>query len=66
MPPSAEIVMDFVPSELWLTVFVAVMAVTHPFSVIVKVFVVLVLVPSIVMLKIPVPEVVYPVLLRLY
>jgi hypothetical protein len=66
MLPVAEIVMDFEPSELWLTVFVADTASTQLASVIVKVLDVLVFVPSMVMEKLPVPYVVNPVLLRLY
>jgi hypothetical protein len=65
MLPVAEIVIDFVPSELWSIVLDADTAATHPFPVIVKVLDALVLVPSMVMEKEPVPLVVYPVLFRL-
>jgi hypothetical protein len=53
--PVADIVIDFVPSELWFTVLVADTAVTQSASVIVKVFEVLVFVPSMVMENDPVP-----------
>jgi hypothetical protein len=53
--PVPDIVIDFVPSELWLTVTVEDTAVTHSFSVIVNTFDAVVLVPSMVMENEPVP-----------
>ena len=63
--PDADIVIAFVPSPLWFTVFVAVTASTHAFSVIVIYLDAVAACPSMVMVKLPVPCVVKPVLFRL-
>jgi hypothetical protein len=64
-PPDADIVIDFEPSELWLTATVFSTTFTQALSVMVMVLVALAFVPLIVIENVPVPDVVYPVLFLL-
>jgi hypothetical protein len=65
MLPEADMVIDFEPSELWLTVTVPSTTFTQALSVMVTVLVTLVFVPLIVIENVPVPDVVKPVLFLL-